>query len=85
MGEYEAVVSFDGDPGSKDDTENVLAAQESRFSFVVSEAPSTHFVTLTAADSAADDVILTIGGKAGAVVRVSYTTPGGAPPKRSLP
>lgn len=78
VGEYEAVVSFDGDPGSKDDTENVLAAQESRFSFVVSEAPSTHFVTLTAADSAADDVILTIGGKAGAVVRVSYTTPGSA-------
>lgn len=71
-GEYEAVISFAGD------TESALAPKETTFAFQVSGAPSAHFVTLSAPDAAADDVILTISGKAGAIVSVSYTTPGGA-------
>ena len=71
-GEYEAVISFAGD------TESALASKETTFAFQVSGAPSAHFVTLTAPNAAADDVILTISGKAGAMVSVSYTTPGGA-------
>lgn len=70
-GEYEAVISFAGD------TESALASKETTFAFKVSGAPSAHFVTLTAPNAAADDVILTISGKAGAIVSVSYTTPGG--------
>ena len=70
-GEYEAVISFAGD------TESALAPKETTFAFKVSGAPSAHFVTLTAPNAAADDVILTISGKAGAIVSVSYTTPGG--------
>lgn len=71
-GEYEAVISFAGD------TESALTSKETTFAFKISGAPSAHFVTLTAPNAAADDVILTISGKAGAVVSVSYTTPGGA-------
>lgn len=71
-GEYEAVISFAGD------TESALTSKETTFAFKVSGAPSAHFVTLSAPNAAADDVILTISGKAGAVVSVSYTTPGGA-------
>ena len=71
-GEYEVVISFAGD------TESALASKETTFAFKVSGAPSAHFVTLTAPNAAADDVILTISGKAGAIVSVSYTTPGGA-------
>ena len=71
-GEYEAVISFAGD------TESALAPKETTFAFKVCGAPSAHFVTLTAPNAAADDVILTISGKAGAIVSVSYTTPGGA-------
>lgn len=70
-GEYEVVISFAGD------TESALASKETTFAFKVSGAPSAHFVTLTAPNAAADDVILTISGKAGAIVSVSYTTPGG--------
>ena len=71
-GEYEAVISFAGD------TESALAPKETTFAFKVAGAPSAHFVTLSAPNAAADDVILTISGKAGAIVSVSYTTPGGA-------
>ena len=70
-GEYEAVISFAGD------TESALTSKETTFAFKVSGAPSAHFVTLSSPNAAADDVILTISGKAGAVVSVSYTTPGG--------
>ena len=72
VGEYEAVISFAGD------TESALASKETTFAFKVLGAPSAHFVTLAAPNAAADNVILTISGKAGAIVSVSYTTPGSA-------